>query len=518
MKRPLYIIILFCALSVKGYSQDYFLETLDKANRSTAYEAAYILSDYQQFLPTFPATYFHLGNIYYSLIETIHPIRDYRSLRETLYRARLYYGNCLHYAQGQNLKPNYYEGLPYSGKKPVYEDLERFIKVRMDSVASINQKSEHLFHSYYKLVNRYAYCRTLFTSFSEDYKRVKTAHLLLDSVHIERLYHLQQEADSLNNDIAQLQQALATYPIDGYKPTFRFEKIHLYRIDGLTNTNILQNDVVLWDYADWVREFLQAQSNTYATYYTDLDNEYQLLQQAIDSLREGHAFRCQYDLILVNRINRLDYQSYMADFIRLLQGTAQMWQKTRSGVLSKQDSINDDYAESALEILYNQYTELHKIEKTRINADQLSLQKYAGLLDKWGLNDVDSLARFADKMTDLSHQAYLTGSQAFAANIRPTAKPTDTYVNDLTNEKFGVGNLKFTLSDSVIAVLPIEEKFMVVTQDCTCYICSAQGELYGSHKHKTSSPVFAAYKYTSNTIALISDNEVLFVDTNGNTL
>ena len=76
MKRYL-LILIFVSLCAGIHAQDYFSETAAKAKRATPHEAAYIWSEYQQFLPTFHATYFHLGNIYYDLIPTEHPIRDY---------------------------------------------------------------------------------------------------------------------------------------------------------------------------------------------------------------------------------------------------------------------------------------------------------------------------------------------------------------------------------------------------------------------------------------------------------
>ena len=514
------LVSLLFILSSRAVAQDYFLETLDKANRTTTYEALYILSDYQQFLPSFAATYYHLGVRYYDLIHTEHPIRDYQEFKQNLYRTRLYFGNCLHYAKDQNLKPQHYAGLPYSGKKPEYADLERFIRAKLDTVAVISERSENVYQSYYRLVNRYALCRNMFTAFSELYKREKTAHLLLTDNDREQLTALQVQADSLQNDIQDLQAALQAYPVAGYNPQFTWAEINLYRLDGLTNTDLLQNKVVLWNYAAWVRHFLSEQEEVYTAFYDAIDIEYGLMLRAMSDMQNGKKRVVDPYTILLNRIDRLDYQSFMRDFIESMHRVVSVQQDAFNPAFDTTSIVTNDYIEQALDVLLCQNSNLTRLTKltaqlqSKLKSDPVQITHYTTLLTKWNCTNTDSIILQQKGFVQVAQQAYTSAATAFATNITPSVQPFENYINDLTGEKFGIGNLQFEPSDTVRTIIPIEDQFMVVAKDGTCFICASDGKLLSTQRHDITD-VITAYKHGSNTIALVSDNRVLFVNKEG---
>lgn len=489
------------------------MEALEKANRATPYEAIYILSDYQQFLPSHAATYYHLGIRYYALIGAEHPIRDYYEFQQNLYRTKLYLGNCLHFAKDQNLKLQHYAGLPIAGKKPEYADVERFVRAKLDTVAGISTRSETLYQAYYRLVNRYALCRNMFTEFCERYTREKTAHLLLTDADRVHLADLQLQADSLEADIQALQAALAAFPVAGYTPEFTWTEINLYRLDGLTNTDLLQNKVALWNYAAWVRQFLDTQENVYTAFYDEIDIEYQIMQRAMTDLQNGKKRKMDYNTILLNRIDRLDYQSFMKDFIESSQRCV--------GVMCDAlPETGEDYVEQALTVLLRQngnINRLHELEKQlseKLAQDPSALTHYATLLSKWQCATPDSIMLQERGFVEVAQQAFTASATAFATTIAPSIQPFEHYVNELTGEKFGVKNLQFEPADSVRTIIPVEEKFMVVLKNGTCLICAADGTLLQTETHDLPD-VITAYKHGSNTIALVAPNRVLFVNKDG---
>ena len=515
MRGRQYILALLALVTVSGcLAQDKFLETLNKAQQATTYEAIYILSEYQRQAPTSPAIYYHLGWQYYNIISIGHPIREHTEFNQILYRVKLYWGDCLHYAQNQHLKAQYFAGLPYAGKKPEYADLERFVQAKLDSVEHTRQMAETVYQNYYRLVNRYAYCRNIFTTFSEFYTREKMAHLLLTKNDYEQLATLQLQADSLRDDIRQLQASLEQYPIAGYKPEFTWEEIHLYRLDGLTSTDLLQNNVSLWDYGTWVKTFLHTQETTYSDYYDALDIEFGLMQRAIAQMQAGEQCKFQPYDILLNLIDRLDYQSFMKDLMALMQQTVSIMQYAQDSVFKPKEQIDEDYIEQAVDVLYKQY---HSLTNTNfeLTTATYQLRTYADLLNKWGLNHPDSLQHFGHKMQQLAAQTYTTCATAFAQNIQPTLQPFTAYVNELSGEQFGIENMKYLPADIVVAILPMEQDYLVVLQNGTCQLCSAEGQLLQTQTHEMRSPVITAYKYGSNNVAVISRDEVLFVDKTG---
>lgn len=522
MKKICYILMGFTALLTtieKVQAQDYFAETQARTQSATLYEAIYIWSDYQQFNPLFPAPYFHLGKLYYRKAHIDHPIREYYELKESLYRTKLYFGNCLHYAKDQTLKGQYYAGLPYAGKRPEYSELEAYIHARLDTIALIGERADKLYTAYYRLVDINDLSRNLFTAFVEKYIGEKTAHLLLTEDDRAQLMQLQTIADSIPDAIAELQSALREFPLSDYRPEFRSQPIILYRLDGLTRVNIFQNEVALWDYAGWARRFLQEQDETYAAFYSAIVDEYSALLLDIDQLRSGQARGHKPNMVLLNRINRIDYQSFMIDFLGLAQEASLIQEISTDTIFRPTEAVTADYIEQAIGQVYRQYGLLEKTQQLRKQlAERLndaSLSHYRSIAQEMKITTADSVRRQADSFVEVAQGGYQQACRAFADNIRPTRAPFKEYVNELSGERFSPKDLQFTLRDSLITIMPVDSNYLVVLERPCVVVCDKDGNALVTNEYKCPKPIMAAYKYGSNTIALVCEDRVLFVDKNG---
>lgn len=319
MKKRIFIWLALSLWISAAQGQEKFSTVLARAEQLSPYEAIYTLMDYQAWFPENAAVYFHLGNLHYDLLPTRDPIRHYPELRSLLYQSRLYYGNCLHFAKDQKLAGWQYSSISEGQKKIEYEQLERYIRPRLEEVKRQQTACDSIHHSFCRMADRYNRCRTLFSSFLEKYTREKTAHLHLQ--HNERLLLLQlrQAADSLEDDIRIFKQALALQPIPGYQPVFHKEEIVLYRLDGLTHTDFLQNEVALWDYSLWVRRFLDEQTTVYEQLYTDLAHESEQLAAQLSRYRSGQTVSGQTDGLLMGRCKRLELVGPQVDSVYAMQ-------------------------------------------------------------------------------------------------------------------------------------------------------------------------------------------------------
>ncbi len=494
IKRTYIVALALIIATGSAIAQDNFSETLAKTTNTTPYEAAYILSDYQQFLPTFHATYFHLGNIYYDLIPTEHPIRDYNELKDILYRTRLYYGNCLHYAKGQTLKSIHYEGLPYADKRPEYTDLQKYINKRLAYVKQTSEYAQELYEAYYELVDRYSRCRIIFTEFVETYMREKTAHLQLNDADRTLLVDLQTKADSLPSCIDRLQKALTNFPIKDYQPTFRFEIINLYRLDGLTTTNMLQNDIVLWDYSAWAKAFIGTQDTDYRNYFNAINKEYLSLNKAI----EHPSNKVKTDDVLLNRISRIDYGSVHIDVIGSMQQTAIIRSIAKDKSFT-QNKPSNEYVDNTLPLIFKMQQAFTKLQNYNEHLQHHSAK-------------TDSLIDQANYHQRLAKSSMDSAQMAFIQNIKPSVKAVTAYTNDISGETFSVKNMRFPIQDSIIAILPIDTTYLVVEPHQTI-IASLAGEKIKSTDYSGEPPFIAAYKYTSDVVALVNERQVLFIET-----
>ncbi len=513
------IIILLLSLSAIAMADDEFLRTVEKANSVSKHEGLYILNRYQSDNPKFAPVYYHLGVLCEATTEDEHPLKDYAELSEALYRTRLYYGNCIHYAKDQSVKPAYYEGIEYKGKKLTYEHIEKDLKHRIKKVKETEEYLKRLYTAYCTLSERYDDCRHLYTEFMNTYSREKNAHLYLNQADLQLLTTLATQADSLKTDISELKKAMSMLPVKGYQPQFRFEQVNLYRLDGLSDTDIMQNEVVLWDYASWAKKFIEQQTCTYSAYYAQIDTEKKALENCRISAETGKTTDHKTDYVLLNKIDRLDYGSFMRVWMELKTTTALIWQASQAPLLTSADSLTDAVKAEMLQHIYLQYNALKQADQLRQSLTKSvtddAVRRYAVLLKQWETDDKQKVISSAEQDLQSAREAYGACCQNAYQRLSPSTVAFERYVNDITGEVITADSINYEPEGSVIDILPIGKNYMVVESAQRVVIADKQGETVSETRYDTTRTIKAAIKLTNNNIALITDNEFIFVDSNG---
>lgn len=467
--------------------------------------------------PHEPTTYFKMAEIYHRLAPQEHPIKNYLDLKTDLYNIGLFYGNCIYYAKDVRLRDEAYHVIPHAGKVPSYEELTAYATPRIKTAKEQRKAVEELFNAYDQLNNRYELCRSLFIQFSQTYPREKNAHLLLSEQDKLQLHLLLEQADSLHFDIKDYQEALKQYPIHDYQPTFRFNKIRLYRLDGLTKTDLLQNEVVMWDYADWAKHFLNDHEQVYQQYFEAICQEHTKLWKAYTQHRQTPI---TIDAVLCNRINRFDYQSFLIPFISMEQNAALAWSA------SQMEEMNVTDVNKLKAVLLEVYEQFKALEETRehqqtlkqsLNEDEW--KKYQSLFKQWGYGTIDSVRTLAIQILLSQKEAY----RAMEANcIRhlPTFPTFVEYTDEITGvtiKEENILQLDPNISTDIIAVISVGANYLVLTRDMGIRVMDYQNATIQAPMivTPTNEPLEAVYKLTSNNIALITQSHIYFINNDG---
>lgn len=348
--------LLFCASSSLWAQRDY-KHLMKHLPEMSDREALYNLLDYQSFHPRQANPYFQMANICYRLYPDEHPLRDYVELDKMLYWAWLYAGNCIHYLPNDHFQKDWYLAASPDGKVTP-EVVTIYLRPRLDKLVDQRNRLEALYSAYSGLVHRYDTCRVLMTEFSQRYPGEKEAHLLLSSDDLRLLELLRSEADSLPAAILRLDRALEAYPVADYRPTFHFRPIDYFRMDGLTTSDFLQEDIYLWDYAAWVNRFLDVQQSFYRTYYEQIAQEHRRLQEAKRSatmLRENQR--------LLNTIEQQDARSAMIPLLHV------EYLDARAAALAQQVTGVDTLTEDSWLTLLQQ---LYRLQQTTAEIEEVS--------------------------------------------------------------------------------------------------------------------------------------------------
>lgn len=293
-------------------------------------EALYHLQDYHAWYPKKPHPYFLMANIEYRLQAGEHAIIDFFEKDRMLYNAQVYYGNCNAYLPEEHIKADMYPEVAKDGKLAEAE-LRMWLIAHRDTAKQMRESLNTLYDSYCQLALCYDSCRRDFTSLCSKYNQQKDALLMADSTDEALLNQLLQRALQLPTHIASFQKALAVSPIPNYQPTFRFVHIEYYRLEGVTTTNLLQDDIALWDYATWVKNFLHEQKEVNRI-KKEMAGEHKRLVNGIVGAKGENRF-------LLNRIRRYDTESPLADFLHAEYLGVQIASALR---LIRRDSVAED--------------------------------------------------------------------------------------------------------------------------------------------------------------------------------
>lgn len=507
---------LMCMLMTCSYAQDKFDEQLAAIPQMTKEQALYHLEQYQVQHPQFAGVYYHLGKNSEDLISTIHPILNYNYLGRVLYNVRVYYGNCIHYAQNASLKGEYFVGIPIKGQRIEYDDIVRYSREKLNRVKQTKTLVDNLYSSYNCMVERYGVCRRMFTEFCERYPSEKQAHLRLQDTDVALLNQLVMQFDSLRLDIKVFEDALKEYPIENYAPTFIYNDIHLYRLDGLTHTNFMKSAIPLWNYGDFAKQFLKKQDAEYNAYYQAIELEYKHIDDAIQKVRNGEKHVVKTNKILTNYINKMDYASFMVPLTQIQQMCADLIHCHAEGLFVSHDSIMQEDIELALNTLCEKYqtkkTSRGSFDLLQSRVTDLELDKYKQVLG--ADTTIQAILELAQQRLEVADSMYSEISKMFYNSIDETILPFQQYEDALADRKILAHQLPQSGAE-IVNLFPTEEGYLAVYSDGLFVILNSQLEPIQQLECRQYLPIKAAYKIGGNNIAVVSPSHVFFVNQQG---
>lgn len=320
------IIILFClsvGLPTIGQKLN---DVLRQADALAPDMAMYYLRDMQQLFTDEPKIYAKLGDLAYQISTVKDPLTDYQERKRLLYSARLYYGNCLHFAADKSQ----YAALPQ----------------RIQNIKQQEQETDSIYTRFNRLVNNYNECIALFTRIMNQHTQEKMAHLLFsahDSLLLDSLRTLSATIPKHINAYQEIQNNRIAH--------FVWLPIDLYRLDGLTYSNFLETDIALWDYHSWTQQFATIHRDIYEQLYRDMQT---------DNISNR----------LLNQLQQIDYESAIYDWF-LVRQQAQSMQRAWQNIAAM-DSI--DANETLMHLLVQAHNQQQHMQQVR-HALQLHRQK-----------------------------------------------------------------------------------------------------------------------------------------------
>lgn len=409
MKRTFYIVLLLlagcCTVTAQtSPGSERYSDLIARTEGLPAYEALYHMLNYQRFHPEHAPIYYRMGDEVYTLLPTKDALHNYEERAELLYKARLFYGNCLHFLDGKMPHGETFPSITPAGKRLEYSDIDTYIRARLDTISRWRTETDTLHDRFYRMVDRYESCRQLFMQFMEKYPSEKLAHLCLTKYDYECLEKLMTLTRQFDEDKRLFSEALHVSPVPHYNPQFRSVSITMYRLDGVTPSDFLANDIPLWDYAEWIESFMKEQQDTYHKLMQSIVAEYTMIEQNAVRFHQGQTVQFQLDRRLPFRIERYDFHSPMATFIRLQHLLAETILQAADSLTTAEQITDDELSAriTALLELQKSYEEANTLLRTmQQQVNEATASKYAYFLRKTKVLTVDRLLSKATQMVEL---------------------------------------------------------------------------------------------------------------------
>lgn len=388
-------------------STERYSDLIERIAPLPAYDQMYQLLAYQRSHPEQSAVYYRLGEVAYSMLPDKDPLHNYDERAELLYKARLFYGNGLHFMGGRLPRGESFANITPAGKKIEFEDVDAYIRARLDTIKQWRTETDTIHNRFYRMVDRYESCRQLFLQFMEKYPSEKLAHLCLTKDDNENLERLGKLTKQFEQDKQLFVEALTASPIKHYNPQFRMVEIAVYRLDGVTMTDFLVNDVPLWDYAGWTQSFLQVQRQTYETMMRNVYQEYAMIDNNVERFRQRQTVQLKLDQLLPDLIERFDYQSPIASFIRLEHLIANTLEQAVDSLTTEVKLSDGELSQritAAIEARQRNEEAITILNTMQQQINEATESKYAFFLRRTQLLTMDRLTDKAKQMINFHQQ------------------------------------------------------------------------------------------------------------------
>lgn len=398
-------------------------ETVLKGDKQKSYS---LLLAFQKQEPNFANTYFQLALIAEHWAKNYDPLTEPRLVRFFAYNTRLYYGLAglkLKDEKGRNR--DYYEngGIEYEGRKLSMEEITAYVNKKAKKMIIYEKNINEITAYFQKTVDYYNFCVSEFKSINESFSKVKNIYLSEDPALLNSLDSLKTAFDSSLYYFDKYRKTLDRFPVKSYDQNYRLRPIVTYRLHGLTQSNFLKNDILLWDYKTWVNEIEKIRASSIKENKTQAEAVHKILKNKIASFEQEKysdnltAYRSDEKLFF--KIEKYDPQSLFSALIKYLENKNVFLQKFRKKINAPDKAgeydlkLHTEYLQNLIE-LKNQADTSLSILQERISP--VNLRKYSDFYMK-EYGGITGLRNFVEKEKAYINKSLLPALERYKNNI-----------------------------------------------------------------------------------------------------
>ncbi len=350
------------------------------------------LKMYQQLDPFHANSYYQLGLISQAWSKKYDPFTQPQDVRYFIYHTNVYFGLSKKYLDDKEARKNgeIYQAVSLqAGEKISLETILADIEKRLSENALFSQNFEKTYKNFIKSTTFYNQCVELFLEINRNNANEKELFLTISPEIRQKIEDLSQNYDSTLFYLDAFVKNLNYYPLKSYKPQYSINPIETYRLEGLTYSNFLQNNITLWDFKQWITNFNQISQSDIQKIRFQADSTHQSMMQIIEGFENQSHYSDTVAAIKINpkvlfKIGKFDYNSVLIDYFNYLETKANYLRFTRKTDNNVQNIASVDMRKKAY--YYSKLYENKKITDSlalfaQNNVNEKSVSKYSSFVN-----------------------------------------------------------------------------------------------------------------------------------------
>ncbi|MFN8254720.1 MAG: hypothetical protein U0W24_03470 [Bacteroidales bacterium] len=288
-------------------------------------EAYSLLLVYQKQDPFSANTYLQLGLISQFWSKDYDALTNLKDVEFFIYNTNLYYGLALSKIDQKEVRKSekYFQNIDRfrNSENIDPEAIKIFIQEQLDANIEY-KKNVQIVTNYFNLsILHYNNCIRIFKEINTANNKIKDIYLTSGKEFLENLDELEKSFDSTIFYLQNYQTAIKNYPIKNYNQKYKLLPIETYRLQGLTGSDFLQDEIPIWDYRTWVKNVKQILVADIAYLRTLINKADEKLNQEITSLNEQKENKPDIKSMMVDdklkfKIGKFDHKSLVLELFK----------------------------------------------------------------------------------------------------------------------------------------------------------------------------------------------------------
>jgi len=326
-----FILFVIILISNTIYSQnvlkykDIYPYVLDK-DTILAYE---MLKEFQEQDPFHANVYYQLGLISQYWTQKYDALTQPKDVNYFIYHTNVYLNLSKKYLDDKEAKKNgkYYQGIkPIDRDKLSLKDITSEIDKRLKKNSNTKSNIDAIQNNYSKSVGLYNKCVELFLDINKNNSNYKELLLTIKTPLLNKINKLGNLYDSTIISLSKFEKNIQEFPIKSYKQNHKIKPIKTYRLEGLTYSSFLKEEIKLWNFREWVDGFNNTLNGDIKEIRHKIDSTEKVLITGINKYEKSYDFsetlkQNKVKPQILFKIGKYDYNSVIVDLFNYQEAT-----------------------------------------------------------------------------------------------------------------------------------------------------------------------------------------------------